>query len=316
MKKMKLLFIASLLFAFSTVQAQGQAEKFGITAIVNDFVITNHDVENRTRLLFLDSGLPRNQENFERLVRIGRGQLIDEALQLQEVQATNVSVSDIAVENLISNLEERNNLPAGGFKDIMKQNNVDYDHFVSQQYLRLAWNQFLQREFQASGGVTKSEIESYIKEVEARQGGQEVRLREIFLPYRSALLVAKTNALGKDILNRLSSGADFASLANSFSAARSASDGGDIGWVPLNFLDDKIRGEASKLQVGQVSGLIENISGVLIIKLEGKRVLGTEALATATDARQVEITLRSQKVDLLHRQTLHRLKNDAFIELR
>ncbi len=315
MKKMKLfLLMASLLFTFSVAQAQ--AEKFGIAVIVNNYVITNHDVENRTRLLFLDSGLPKNDENFERLRRVGRSQLIEEALQLQQVLSLGVSVSDIAVENLISNLEERNNLPAGGFKNLMRKNNVDYNHFVSQQYLRLAWNSFLQREFQRSGGVSKSEIDNYIKEVEARQGGQEVRLREIVLPYPSPLLAAKTNALGQEILSRLASGADFAALANSFSAARTASDGGDIGWVPLNFLDDKVSEEASKLQAGEVSGLIENATGIMILKLEGRRVLGTEALATATDARQVEVTLRNQKVDLLHRQTLHRLKSDAFIELR
>ncbi len=315
MNKIKLfLLIASLLFGFS--MAKAQEERFGIAAIVNNYVITNHDIENRAKLLFLDSGLPKNAENFERLRRVGRAQLIDEALQLQQVRDLGVSVSDIAVENLISNLEERNNLPAGGFRNLMQQNEVDYDHFVSQQYLRLAWNNFLQREFQRSGGVTKSEIENYIKEVEARQGGQEVRLREIFLPYRSPLLAAKTNALGQEILARLSNGADFATLANSFSAARSAADGGDIGWVPLNFLDEKIRSEASELQIGQVSGLIENITGIMILKLEDKRILGTQALATATDANQVEITLRNQKIDLLHRQNLYRLKSDAFIELR
>ncbi len=308
------MLIASLLLTFSVTQAQ--EEKFDIAAIVNNYVITSHDVENRTRLLFLDSGLPKNDANFERLRRVGRGQLIEEALQLQQVLSLGVSVSDIAVENLISNLEERNNLPAGGFRDLMRKNNVDYNHFVSQQYLRLAWNSFLQREFQRSGGISKSEIDSYIKEVEARQGGQEVRLREIILPYQSPLLAAKTNALGQEILGRLSNGADFAALANSFSAARSATDGGDIGWVPLNFLDENVRNIASELQVGEVSDVIENVASIMIIKLEGKRVLGTEALATATDARQVEITLRNQKVDLLHRQTLHRLKSDAFIELR
>ncbi len=312
MMKLKLfLFIASLFLALPSF---AQTEKFGIAAIVNDFVITNHDVKNRIRLLFLESGLEQNQENLGRLSRVSRDQLIDEALQRQQVEELGVSVPPQAIARFIADLEKRNNLATGGFKQIMQQSGIDYSHFEKQQFVRLAWNNFLQRQLQRAGDITQEEITNYIAEAKARKGEEEVYLREIFLPYASPLLEAKTNALANDILGRLANGADFGALANSFSASRSAANGGDLGWVPLKLLDEEIQQKVLPLQVGQVSTLIERTEGAMIVKLEGRRTTGADG--KVVDARQAEINLRSQKIDLLHRQTLHRLKNDAFIELR
>ncbi len=309
----ELLLIVSVLLGFFSI---AYSEEFAIVAVVNDSIITSHDVANRTRLLFLDSGLEINAENSEKLGKVGRDQLIDEALQLQQMQLLNASVAASTLDSFIRDLERNNNLEAGRFRIIFAERNIDYSHFRDQQYTRLAWNSYLQRQFQTSGGVSDAEVASYISGVEARQGELEVRFRQIFLPYRSSLLIGRTRALGDDILFQLASGADFGALASSFSASHAVNKGGDSGWVPLNFLDIRIKNEVLSLEVGEVSGLIDSATGILIIKLEGKRALGVEAAAEIQDPQKVRAKLVTQKLELLHRQTMRRLKTDAFIELR
>ncbi len=308
-----LLFIFSVLLVFFPI---AYSAEFVIVAVVNDSIITSHDVENRTRLLFLDSGLEINSENAEKLGKVGRDQLIDEALQLHQMRLLNASVASSAIDSFIMDLERSNNLEAGQFRIIFAERNIDYDHFRDQQYIRLAWNSYLQGQFQDSGGVSDAEVASYISGVEARQGELEVRFRQIFLPYRSSLLIGSTRALGDDILSQLASGADFGALASSFSASHAVNKGRDSGWVALNFLDIRIKAEVLSLEVGEVSGLIDSATGILIIKLEGKRALGAEAAAEIRDPEKVRAKLVTQKLELLHRQTMHRLKTDAFIELR
>ena len=70
------------------------------------------------------------------------------------------------------------------------------------------------------------------------------------------------------VLDRLGAGEDFASLAKEFSQDILATNpGGDVGWDRLNGeLDDAYRDALSKLDVGQISGLVKTSFGICIIK--------------------------------------------------
>ena len=62
------------------------AQATRIVAVVNGDVISNADVDNRTRLFALSTGLPMTPDVLDRLKQQITRQLIDEKLRMQEVQ--------------------------------------------------------------------------------------------------------------------------------------------------------------------------------------------------------------------------------------
>jgi hypothetical protein len=89
---------------------------------------------------------------------------------------------------------------------------------------------------------------------------------------------ARAKARVNDIKNRLNAGGDFAEIARSESddEATKAS-GGDVGIISVNNVDDNgLIETAKRLEVGQVSAVIEGIDAYYIIKLVGRNDSGIQ----------------------------------------
>src|SRR6476659_1857071 len=84
-----------------------------IVAVVNGDVISNADVDNRTRLFALSTGLPLTQDVLDRLKQQITRQMIDEKLRMQEVQRRKIVVADKSIADAIHDIETRTTLPAG-----------------------------------------------------------------------------------------------------------------------------------------------------------------------------------------------------------
>ena len=87
-----------------------------IVAVVNGDVISNADVESRTRLFALSTGLPMTPDVLDRLKHQITRQLIDEKLRMQEVQRRHIVIPDKAIAEAIQGIETRNGLPAGALR--------------------------------------------------------------------------------------------------------------------------------------------------------------------------------------------------------
>lgn len=309
------LFVVFVFAMGSVLGSAAAQESSHIAAIVNNEAITQLDVSHRTRLLFFNSGLADSEANRASLRRLARQQLIDDRLKLQEAERLNLSASEDEIDALMSNIESRNNLAAGGLVALLQTNGISLRHFREQLRAQLSWDRILHNRFFATG-ISEQEIAAYIEGFKARQNYQEFRLREIFLPFPSRALVAKTQKLARDILQRLWAGANFAALAQNFSDSHSARFGGDLGWVSANFLSPPVAKVAESLEEGEVSRLIESLSGITIIKLEARRSLNLQQIAAAIEEDNVRTILSNRKLELLNRENLYRLKADAFIEIR
>ncbi|MBI2234238.1 MAG: SurA N-terminal domain-containing protein, partial [Micavibrio aeruginosavorus] len=65
----------------------------GIAAVVNEDAITISDLEERLRLMIVSSGMPYNQDIRDRLRGQVLNMLLDEALQMQEARASDITVA-------------------------------------------------------------------------------------------------------------------------------------------------------------------------------------------------------------------------------
>src|SRR5262245_60953027 len=75
-----------------------------IVAVVNGDVISNADVESRTRLFALSTGLPMTPDVLDRLKHQITRQLIDEKLRMQEVQRRHIVIQDKAIAEAIQGI--------------------------------------------------------------------------------------------------------------------------------------------------------------------------------------------------------------------
>ncbi|MFL9864926.1 peptidylprolyl isomerase [Paraburkholderia fungorum] len=90
------------------------------------------------------------------------------------------------------------------------------------------------------------------------------------------------------------SGADFAALAAANSQDKpSASQGGDMGFVPESVLLPEIRKAAESMKPGDVSAPIETTAGFHVVKLVDTRAAGVRPLADVKD--QLRAMLRRQR---------------------
>ena len=105
---------------------------------------------------------------------------------------------------------------------------------------------------------------------DAHQGdfrsSEEVRVRQILV---------HDEALARDILKKLSSGASFADLSNEHSRAPNAKRGGEIGFVSRGELPKMFEEQIFRLQPGQVSDVIRTDTSFHIFQVDERRPAGT-----------------------------------------
>jgi parvulin-like peptidyl-prolyl isomerase len=144
-------------------------------------------------------------------------------------------------------------------------------------------------------GLTEAEYRDVV-EVTLLRGkmeeyvGQQVPTSEPQIRVRHILLDTEEEA--QAVLQRLEDGEDFAALATEVSTdTLSAELGGDLGWIPKGKMDTAFDEVALNLPVGEISDVVETLSGFHIILVEDRdddRELDPEILdQSRRDAFQV-----------------------------
>lgn len=100
-------------------------------------------------------------------------------------------------------------------------------------------------------------------------GAHEIKVRRILIGISpSDETKQKVESKAQEILNKLKDGVSFSSLATDYSDdPESQKDGGDIGWIPLNKLDQQSGYAVRRLKPNEVSRLVKTDSGIYIYKL-------------------------------------------------
>ena len=76
------------------------------------------------------------------------------------------------------------------------------------------------------------------------------------------------------IVQQLRAGINFGAVARQFSAASSSASGGNLGWIPVNQLDENIVPIIENMAAGDISDPIETSAGIYIVQLNSKQQSG------------------------------------------
>lgn len=112
--------------------------------------------------------------------------------------------------------------------------------------------------------VTQAAIrEMYNEQVALQQLGDEVRLAQIVL---------ESEAEAKEVKAKLDAGEEFTTLAFQYSNdLRTRAEGGELGWVAVDRLDQDVIGEIGNTPEGTVSDPFETEDGWILLKLQDRR---------------------------------------------
>ena len=257
-----------------------------IVAVVNGDVITNSDVENRTRLFAMSTGLPMTPDVLDRLKQQITRQLIDEKLRFQEVERRHIVIPDKAIAEAIHDIETRNGLPAGGLRQKLSAGGVGQLTLIDELRTQLGWTQVIREQLGDQVKVTDAEVTEQQRLLAQQVGKPEYRVGEIFIPVEDAAAAADAQRFAETVISELRAGAPFPVVAAQFSQSQTALQGGALGWVQSNQLDPEVAKLVAEMPAGAVSNPIKVPGGISIVTLQGKREIGRD-VGTALSLRQV-----------------------------
>ena len=269
-----LLIIISFLASGVLIPSYSRAQEVDrIAAIVNDKIISTHDLKERIELLVFSAGLKNTQSHRQALEPQALRVLIDELLQSQEARRLNIRLVTRDISDAIKRIEKSNKIPYGQFKDLMEKNGVSYEAVLSKIQSEIIWQKLVRRRLLPSVEIGEEEISNVYRRIISDSGQIQYRVSEVLLPFDDDS--QKKSVL--DLANRLSlqirSGEKISDIAQQFSKSASASKGGDIGWIRMGELDNKVNTALSSLTIGGVSNPILTPNGYLIVQVKNKRKL-------------------------------------------
>lgn len=260
------------------------------TAIVNETVITQTDVDQRVALVAAANNVTLSAEDRERLrIQVLR-QLIDETLQIQQAKTADVTIGKEELDQSFAGVARKFNRTPVQFAEFLRQSGSSERSIRRQIEGELAWSRYLRRRVEPFVNVGEEEVKAILDRLQAAKGTEEYHLNEIYLG-ATADREQQVYANARQIIGEIQKGqAPFSYFARNFSEASTRGVGGDLGWVRTAQLPQELAEASQQMQVGQVAGPIPTPGGFSILYLVDKRQVLT------ADPRDSRLALRQMTI--------------------
>ena len=248
-----------------------------IVAKVGREVILQSELDKRYQQM-IASGM--SEENFT--LESVLDEMIESELILIKAKESDIEIDEYAIKKMAeqeleslksqfeNELEFRQQLKAETGLTITELKDY-YEDLIREQKLR---ENVISKEITSQIHVTDAEIEEFYQEnladIPIRK--ETDRLGMILLkmePSKETKEELKREIY--DIKNKLNKGADFAELAKEYSDCSSAPSGGDLGWIERGLMVKPFEDAAFKLEVGEISDLVETQFGYHLILMQEKK---------------------------------------------
>lgn len=264
-----------------------------IMAIVNGDVVSRADVVNRARLFALNAGLALPPEMLDRLSAQLVRLLVDERLRMQEVQRRRIPVSDADVAEAVRDLESRNGLPSGALRQQLLASGIQPRVLFDQIRAQIGWARLLRLQLGPEAQPSDAVVEEAMRAAKARVGQPEYLVSEIFIPLDDPRNEAETRRFAEEVIGQLRRGVPFPMVATQFSQSQTALQGGDMGWIRKEEVDDPVAQVIERMPIGAISNAIRVPGGFQIVALRQKRESGRD-IATLLQVRQAVFPFTEQ----------------------
>jgi peptidyl-prolyl cis-trans isomerase SurA len=256
----------------------GPANSTGVAAIVNDFVISNYDLDQRVALFVTTSGVRPTRDNLPQIRAQVLRSLEDEVLELQEAKKHKLNVTKAEVDKALQNIAEDNKLTVDQIMKTIGQAGVTPTTFRQQVTAQLTWQKLVAARYGADVTVSDSQVDEAMNRLKEGSDKPQFLVGEIFVAVDRPEDEPAVRASVEQIAQQIKQGAPFQTVAGQFSQSPSAADGGDIGWVVQGQLAEELDHALSELRPGQTTAPIRAEGGYYVLQLRDRR----EPIGTVT----------------------------------
>lgn len=243
----------------------------GVAAVVNDAIITEYDVRQRTLLFLATSNQQATPENIAKLRSQILQQLTTEQLQIQEARRKGLTVSPTDVDKSIDRIINDNRLTREALTDLLAKGGVDMSTLRAQIAVQIAWQKAVQDEFQDRVNITPADVEAELARLSEGADKTHYLLATIFMAVENPDSDAKVQKDMQDIYLQLQQGANFGQVARQFSQSPTAAAGGDMGWVHEGQLPAELDAALKTMLAGAVTPPIRSTGGYYILGLRERQ---------------------------------------------
>ena len=226
--------------AAPVVQPQaGNVELDRIVAVVNNDVITDRELQERTHVVAINLRRQNIQlPPMEQLRAQVLERLIFERAIKQRARETGIRIDDQMVNASIEQIARQNNLSVDQLRQRLMADGVSFSSFREEIRDEITTQRLREREVDAKIQIPESEIDAYLAEQAGFTTGNttEFHIQHILIPIAHPDNTEKLKKHAEESAERARAGEDFAMLAATYSRASDALQGGDIGWRNLQSL--------------------------------------------------------------------------------
>ena len=240
---------------------------------VDNEIITTVDVLNESKYIkAMNKGLEDINEND--LWKISINSITNEKIRMVEIlnHIDEIKVKDENLKFVMESIYKKLGFEElEEFKNYLKLKNVEYEFFKKKVEIESLWNELVYAKYFNKVFIDKENLLKKIKN-ENKETIKSYLLSEIVFDITDDTSLDQKFKLIENEIKK----SGFESAAFSYSISNSSKSGGNIGWVNEDTINQKLKNEIKKIELGQYTKPIVIPGGVLILKLEDIKEIKNE----------------------------------------
>jgi peptidyl-prolyl cis-trans isomerase SurA len=302
-----------LVVVLAVLAGPGAAQNpFSPAITVNNGVITNYDIEQRSLLL---DALGASGNVRELAVR----QLTEDRVKTQAADELGIELPEGAIAAGLEEFATARGLTLDDVTGVLEARGIDPQTMNDFVESGLVWREVISQRFRARATPSDADLDAALEQ-ERTTPQEMLTLAEIALSFAERG-EEETQALAERLYREIQGGASFAAVAREYSRSSSAAQGGVLEPLPAARLPPAFRTQVLLLRPGQVTRPVPIAGGIAIVKLvsisevrpSAERVAESETPEAREQMRQVLFT---ERITAFGQGYLQELLGDALIEER
>ena len=231
---------------------------------INNEIITSIDIEEEYRyLIALNDNLKKLSRN--EIIEIAKKSIIKEKIKIIEIKKSfnNPKIPDEILQQILKNFYTRFNFDnLEDFKKYLISNNVKYQDVKNKIEIESLWNELIMAKFSSKIQINENEIRNNLIKNQ-KKFSKSYLLSEIFFEISNSSQLDNKYQEIKDIIQEKG----FENAAASLSTSSTANQGGKIGWIDEDSLNENLKKILSKLNVNELTEPLIMPGGFMILKI-------------------------------------------------
>lgn len=259
---------------------------------IGDKAITSSDVVNEIKIILILNNQGYNEEIKDKLHKVAISSIVKRNIKQIEIERNNFfEYNKIDYNNELNRLAANINVDLETLKNICASNELDFKIVQDQVIVELFWNSLI---FQLYKDRLKINLEEIDEKLKTNDKIEEYLISEILIP---TVDTDNVEAEVQNIKIKIET-EGFDIVAKNLSISESGANGGDLGWLNINSISDRVKNTILNTPAGKVSEHIVLPEGILIYKVRDKRIVDENL--KLEEKKNLLVSAEKQKILQMH----------------